>query len=147
MTPTTKTDAAAAEIRTILDKWVEALASFDVERILAFYTEDVRAFHAILALHLPGKEAFRRHWNTSLKPTPEPPSFSLEHVTIRAEGPLAVVTTLFNCGPPPGNEERIVGWLRMTLSLVREGGTWKINHEHCSSPFDPATGKVMDITP
>lgn len=147
MSPTDGTDAATAEIRPILDKWVEALAAFDVEKILSFYTEDVLSFDAILALHLPGKEALRKHWHTSIEQCPGKPSFEMHHSSIRAQGGLAVVTALFHCGATLENGEQMGGWLRMTLSLVREDGTWRINHEHWSSPFDPATEKVLSLTP
>jgi ketosteroid isomerase-like protein len=52
-------------------------------------------------------------------------------------------------GNPKAAGQRISFWMRATLCLLREGGTWKIVHEHTSVPFymDGNLRPAFDLQP
>jgi ketosteroid isomerase-like protein len=37
--------------------------------------------------------------------------------------------------------------MRVTFCCRKAAGRWKIAHEHFSAPFDPESGKVLDLQP
>lgn len=37
-------------------------------------------------------------------------------------------------------------WMRMTLAFRRIDGRWRAVHEHTSVPFDPMSGRIVNIT-
>ena len=52
-------------------------------------------------------------------------------------------------GNPKAAGQRISFWMRATLCLHREGGAWKIVHEHSSVPFymDGSLRPAFDLQP
>lgn len=65
-------------------------------------------------------------------------------------GDLAVVHGLYHVqATPKGGGDTAVWWMRATVALRRDGGSWKIFHEHTSVPFhmDGSFRAATDLKP
>ena len=58
--------------------------------------------------------------------------FELTELEVTADGDVAYAFALLRCGPPEWYETEPEKRLRLTLGLRREGGRWRIAHEHHS---------------
>jgi uncharacterized protein (TIGR02246 family) len=69
------------------------------------------------------------------------------HVTV--DGDLALCTSLDSMGAPPDSPQPFTLWYRSTLGLRRTDGTWRIVHEHTSTPFhmDGSLRAATDLQP
>jgi len=54
---------------------------------------------------------------------------------VTVSGDLALCTSLESMGAPPESQQQFTLWYRSTLGLQRQDGTWRIIHEHTSTPF------------
>ncbi|WP_286776406.1 nuclear transport factor 2 family protein, partial [Pseudomonas sp. UBA800] len=53
---------------------------------------------------------------------------------------------LNRCGP--SEDESQCGFMRATVAYRKEGGQWRVFHEHWSAPFDMETQKALfDLKP
>lgn len=150
MTTDTGSAAAHAAIAQLYDAWTEAVRRQDLDGILACYADDVVAFDAILALQFQGKEAYRKHWQACMEYCPagdKQPVFQLGELKVESAGDLAFAHALIRCGHQEG-EHIEASWMRMSAGLRRQGGGWRIAHEHFSAPFEMPSGKAMfHLTP
>lgn len=146
----TDNTAAHSDIAQLYEKWLSAVRRQDVDAVVGLYTEDVLAFDAILALQFRGKEAYRKHWQACMEFCPmgdKEMIFEMHELEVQSEGGVAFAHALMHCGHKDG-EKIEASWMRMTAGLRREGGQWKIAHEHFSAPFEMPSGKAMfHLTP
>ncbi|HEU0221169.1 MAG TPA: nuclear transport factor 2 family protein [Paracoccaceae bacterium] len=143
MTSQTSKTADEAKIRALLEAGARAAAAGDLAAIMANYAPDIRAFDAIIALEFKGREAYGVHWQACLAQVQGPMHFYIDDLEVSAEGSIGFASFLAHCGctKPDGTED--AGWLRVTVCLRKDGGDWKIAHEHYSVPFDPVSGKAL----
>jgi ketosteroid isomerase-like protein len=136
------------EVEQQVESWKQAVISQNLEQIMAFYAEDVRAFDAIAELQFTNRSKYKAHWQRCLgmcKMT----QFEIGQIDIKVDGDLAVCFFLNQCGgidEKTGEEQ--VGWVRGTQVYQKNAGQWLIVHEHFSLPFDMTTGTAMfHLTP
>lgn len=55
-----------AEIRQLIDDWIEAFRAKDVERIMSFYAQDVVAYDIVPPLQCKGAAEYRKDWEAML---------------------------------------------------------------------------------
>ncbi len=139
---------AEALIRARLDSWVKAFHAQDIDTIMSHYAPDILAFDAIGQLQFKGIDAYRAHWQACMAMCTGPFIFDIHELGITAGDDLAYAHYVCRCGGTNEKGEQQSGWLRVTLCFRLEHDQWMIAHEHFSSPFDPASGKVLsDLTP
>ncbi len=142
---------AEAEIRELVNSYVNAIRSTDVERITSHYADDILAFDAIAALRFKGVEAYKAHWRACMEMCPGDGMgiFELHELSIAAGEGLAFAHALCRCGPAADDSgEDKSGYMRATLGFRKNGGKWAIVHEHWSAPFDMESGKaLLDLKP
>lgn len=136
--------SAEPEIRAVLDRWVNATRTKDLDGIMACYAPDVRAFDAIARLQFQGVEAYRKHWEYCLGFVEGEMLFKMHDPEIVVRDDIAFSHFLATCGCTDENGDEQVGWTRGTVCLQKTNGEWRIVHEHYSMPFDPETMKVLD---
>lgn len=132
-------------IENLYDDWLSAVRRKDVQAIISFYTDDVTAFDAIMALQFRGKPAYRDHWQKCMEWCPSGEKemvFEMHEIEIEASGDTAFVHALMRCGFKEG-EQIDASWMRMSAGLRRVSGKWKIAHEHFSAPIEMPSGKAM----
>jgi len=148
----TRTSGGAAQsaIAQLYEGWLDAVRRQDLDAVLSFYTDDVLAFDAILALQFRGREAYGKHWQACMEFCPmgdKEPVFEMHELVVQSEGDIAFAHALMRCGHKEG-EHVEASWMRMTAGLKRRGGEWKIAHEHFSAPFEMPSAKAMfHLTP
>lgn len=134
---------AETEIRDLINAWLKDVLARDLDKIMSHYAPDVLAFDAIAALQFKGVAAYRKHWQACFEMCPGDMIFEMHDLGIEMGEPLAVAHYLCRCGGTDANGEQKTSWMRATVCLRRQDGTWAIAHEHYSAPFDPASGKAL----
>lgn len=147
----TKTTAATAEaeIHELVDTWLKAAKTKDIDGIMSFYAPDVLAFDAISQLQFKGAEAYRTHWEACLSMCSTGEMiFEVHDLKIVAGDEVAFSHCLNWCGGKDENGQEKAGWMRMTACYRKTSGKWKIVHEHFSVPFDMESGQALfDLKP
>lgn len=142
MTTVTSDTRAQAEVRAVLDAWVDATQRVDVDSVLSLYEPNVRAFDAIGPLQFQGVDVYGKHWRDCMSQVHGEMVFQPEQLVIDAEGDLGLAHFLVRCGCEDSHGELQTGWMRGTVAMRKGANGWRIYHEHYSSPFDPETMKV-----
>lgn len=131
-------------IRALIDEWVRAAKTADLDAVAACYTPDIRAFDAISKLEFKGLEAYRAHWKMCMEMMPGSEMImDLHDLEIEQNGELAFAHYLSLCGGTDEKGETQTGWMRATVCCRKTADGWKISHEHYSSPFDPETMQII----
>src|SRR3546814_19454257 len=67
----------SAEIRGLLDSWLQAVRARDTDQIMSHYAPDVVAYDAITALQFKGADAYGKHWEACLSMCTGPMVFEI----------------------------------------------------------------------
>src|ERR671911_2852301 len=137
----TRTDAEA-QIRALIDGWVEAARANDIDGIVAVYAPDIRSFDAIAHLQFKGIDAYRKHWEACMAMCPSP-IFEIHDLGIEAGDGVAFGHYLLRCGTTGEDGKEQAGWTRGTVCCRKRSGRWMVAHEHFSVPFDMESGKAL----
>lgn len=145
---TQTTTSPEAEIRALLDDHAAAYAARDADRMLAPYADDAVRYTLAPPLQQQRGDtsdiggggqvdmttaAGIRAWLTGFDGPVE--VFYLDPV-VTADGSVAFVHALTRMtATPAGADEPFSLWFRSTYGLRRIDGTWRITHEHASTPF------------
>ncbi|WP_433769296.1 YybH family protein [Pseudomonas putida] len=135
--------SATHEIQTLIDTYRQAVVAKDVDKIMSFYGEDIVSYDAVKALQFRGKAAYRAHWQACMEMCPGPHKFDFDHMNIVADEHIAFAHWLAHCGGTNDKGETQACWMRVTACYRREGGQWRIVHEHWSAPFDMESGAAL----
>ncbi|MFC4352921.1 YybH family protein [Fodinicurvata halophila] len=147
MSVATTEASAEQEIRAALDSLLKTVSSKDVDAIMDFYAPDIVAYDAIAALQFKGAEAYGEHWRQCLSMCGEL-SMEASDIHIATAGDLATSYYLHRCAGVDDKGEEQACWMRATVVWRRQGGSWKIIHDHFSAPFDPESGQaLMGLSP
>lgn len=147
MSQETKNTSAEAEIRALLDSWLKAVTTNDLDATMAHYAPDVVAYDAILALQFKGLDVYRKHWQMCMSMCSEM-SFKFHDIHISAGDDVAFSHCLNRCGGKDKDGKENTSWMRMSTGYRKINGKWKIVHEHFSAPFDMESGKALfDLQP
>ncbi|WP_426956814.1 YybH family protein [Muricoccus radiodurans] len=138
-----QTRTAEDEVRAAVTAFFEAAKRQDITGIADGYAEDVVTYDAIGPVRFVGREAVVAHWQACFAMCQEG-SMALRELRVEASGSVAFCSFLLDCGGVGPDGVRHEGTMRGTSCFRREvDGRWRIAHDHCSSPFDPMTGKVL----
>lgn len=111
-------------IRAVLEAWARAVRDVDMAGILANHTEDVVMFDVPVPLQSRGLEEYRRTWELFFEySTGGSEAFNIIELDVTAGAEVAFAHGILGIG-----ESR----LRLSVGLRREGGQWRIAHEHHS---------------
>lgn len=139
----TQTDEAA--IRAVMAKWSRAVEAKDAAAIVADYLPDAVLFDAIPPYRTEGADAIKKLWEDCFPYFPD--KFRSQHKDLRIEvsGDLAVVHGLHEFLPEDADHPAGETAMRITVSLRRVDGKWRVAHEHVSIPFDPMSARASYI--
>ncbi|WP_344401447.1 SgcJ/EcaC family oxidoreductase [Streptomyces longisporus] len=126
-----------AQIRTLIEKWAEAVHRGDLDGVLADHAEDI-VMYDVPPPHegLHGLAAYRAIWPPFFSWQAQGACFDIESLDVTAGTDVAYAHALLRCGTPEELAERPTLRLRLTLGLRKEGGRWLVAHEHHSFPHD-----------
>ena len=148
--PTTSTSrvpreftGTAQEVRAVLDEVRNAVITRNVDRILEFYDKDARLFDVRDTLQHRDLASYRAYWEECFR-SAKTYGYDLHDVEIDVSGDMAVCSMFSNCRGTTPDESKIESWLRVTDVLRKQGGSWKVVHEHVSVPGDFLHGKLLE---
>ena len=134
----TGTTSAETEIRAILAEHAAAHAARDVDRILAPYIEGAVRYDLAPPLQqspgtFVGDTEGLRNWLATFD---GPVQITYRDPVVVADSDVAFAYALtLMTATPAGTPEPFSFWFRATFGLQRINGTWRIVHEHQSTPF------------
>ena len=140
------------EILAVLDERAAAHAARDVQRIRAPFTDDAVCY----TLAPPLQQGPNTPYGTPegvqawLATFDGPVLISYRDPAVTADGDVAFVHTLTQMtATPAGAPGSFSFWFRSTFGLRRIDGTWRITHQHESTPFhmDGSFRAATDLLP
>jgi ketosteroid isomerase-like protein len=137
------------EIRNLLAEKAAATQAGDVDRIVAQYAPDVVKFDLAppLVNQAPRDATGLKAWFATFH---GPVGYEIRDLDITASEDLAYCHSLNRLSATPlGTTQQFDLWFRMTVCLRKLDGTWRITHEHQSTPFymDGSMRAATDLKP
>lgn len=123
-----------ADILALVASMIKANHDKDAAAFAATFSPDAAVFNLAPPLvhhgiDLKEKQEWYNSWST-------PVDLEGRALKVSVSGDLAFCHGLLRLtGTKRGAEGRVNFWMRETLCLQRQGGEWKIVHEHTSVPF------------
>lgn len=134
----TRTDEE--QIRTLIERWAEAVHGGDLDGVLADHTEDIVMFDVPPPYEgVHGLDAYRATWPPFFQWQAKGASFEIESMDVTAGADVAFAHALLRCGMPEEFATNPDNRLRLTLGLRKQGGRWLVAHEHHSFPAADAS--------
>ena len=133
------------QIKQVFDLYKDAVFAKNVEAFVSLYDDDIHVFDMWGKWSYEGIKAWRgmvTEWFGSLNDEKVLVSFDDLQITVSPEIAIAHTFVTFKGFSADGKELRSMN-NRLTCALKNTNGTWKIIHEHSSSPLDPETTKAI----
>ena len=139
-----------AEVLSVIRGQEQATANGDAQGVVQALGADVALFDLPPPLVYRGEQARNieivKGWLATWR---DGVTVHLADPQVVVEGDLAVVFGLSRMTGTKTDGTKVDSWSRRTLVLRRNGGIWKIVHEHASFPMamDGSSRAVTDLTP
>ena len=123
------------EIRTLIERWADAVHAGDLDRVLEHHSQDIVMFDVPPPYEgVRGLDAYRETWPPFFEWQAKGASFEIVSLEVTAGEDVAYAYALLRCGTPQELAEQPSNRLRLTLGLRKEDGQWIVEHEHHSFP-------------
>ncbi len=120
-------------IRTLIERWAEAVHAGDIDVVLADHAEDIVMFDVPPPEQgVRGIESYRATWPEFFEWQARGASFEIESLEVTAGEQVAYAYALLRCGTQEELAANPGRRLRLTIGLRRQSGHWKVAHEHHS---------------
>lgn len=130
-----------AQIRTLIERWADAVHRGDLAAVLADHADDIVMFDVPPPYDgVRGLQAYRETWPPFFEWQAQGALFEIVSLDVTAGGDVAYADALLRCGTPQELAENPANRLRLTLGLRKEHGCWVVAHEHHSFPDTTVTG-------
>lgn len=146
MTPRVGHPDTEAEIRALLDERVGAVATKDLETLVARFAEDIDSFGVTPPQRSVGREVLVEGTRAWLDFYPSTIDYRVHDLSVFSEGGLAVAAFVYRVRGRLRGGGDVDMWVRATAVLRREHERWVLVHQHESVPWDPETGQGL-LTP
>ena len=122
-------------IRTLIERWAEAVHTGDMPAVLADHTDDIVMFDVPPPQDgVRGIDAYRATWPPFFEWQRQGASFEIIELEVVAGEDVAYAHALLRCGSAEETAAHPDHRLRLTLGLRKESGRWLVAHEHHSFP-------------
>lgn len=136
------------EIRAVVAERVAAIHAKDPAALGDRQAEDVVAFDVLPPLNARGKGAVVERTQAWFDGYPDGIGYDVEQLEVTASDDVGFCSFVYHVTGTLASGDEISMWVRATLGLRRDGGEWRIVHDHESVPWDPETGLGMiDLEP
>lgn len=123
------------QIRTLVERWVEAVHAGDLDAVLADHARDIVMFDVPPPREgVRGIDAYRDTWPDFFAWQRQGACFELTSLEVTAGDDVAFASALLRCGEPRELQRDPDLRLRLTLGFRKEDGRWVVSHEHHSFP-------------
>ena len=138
-----------AQIRQLVDSWVQALRAKDVNGVMSHYAPDILVFDLAPPLQYRGADAYRKNWEAWFPTFRGSIGYELRDLSITASDDIAFCHSFNRIRGTRTNDEETDVWVRATVCCRKIDGKWKIVHEHESVPFymDGSYRAAVDLEP
>ena len=140
-----------AQIRQLMAEQETAMRAKDAERLVCAYATDIVKFSLAPPLQSTGPKARDlnglRSWFSGFD---GPIDYEIRDLAVTAGGDVAFCHSLNRLSAKPhGAPQGFDLWFRATVGLRKIDGTWRITHEHDSTPFymDGSFRAALDLQP
>lgn len=131
------TDDTKTEIRNLIESWARAVRAKDIEGVMARHADDMVMFDVPPPVIVKGLDAYRKTWPEFFQWQRQADgSFDIVSLDITAGEDVAFATAVLRCGSKEELRKDDTPRLRLTVGLRKEGGRWRIAHEHHSFPLE-----------
>lgn len=131
------TDDTKTEIRNLIESWARAVRAKDIEGVMAHHADDMVMFDVPPPVIVKGLDAYRKTWPEFFQWQRQADgSFDIVSLDITAGEDVAFATAVLRCGSKEELRKDDTPRLRLTVGLRKEGGRWRIAHEHHSFPLE-----------
>jgi uncharacterized protein (TIGR02246 family) len=138
LTPTPGADTDAddeARIRTLIERWAQAVHAGDLDGVLADHATDIVMFDVPPPNGgVRGIDAYRATWPPFFDWQRQGAVFEIVDLDVTAGDDVAFAHALLRCGTPTDLEKDPGNRLRLSIGLRKESGRWIVTHEHHSFP-------------
>jgi len=133
----TKLDGAESDVRSLITRWVDAVASRDLDGVLAHHSGDIVMFDVPPPQPgVRGMTDYRDSWGPFFEWQRSAGAiFELVELHVDAGPEIAFAYGLLRCGTPADLEANPDNRLRLTVGLRNVDGEWTVVHEHHSFPM------------
>src|SRR5262245_32420061 len=138
-----------AQIRRLLDNWVQAVRAKDVNGVMSQYAPDIVVFDLAPPLHYRGADEYRKNWEVWFPTFRGPIGYEIRDLNITASDAIAFCHSFNRITGTRTDHEKTDVWVRATVCCRKIDGQWKIVHEHQSVPFymDGSYRAALDLKP
>ena len=120
------------QIRTLIERWAEAVHTGDLPTVLADHAEDIVMFDVPPPDQgVRGIDAYRQAWPPFFA-WQQHASFDIATLEVSAGSDVAFAYALLRCGTPEDLAQTPQSRLRLTIGLRKTDGRWVVTHEHHS---------------
>jgi uncharacterized protein (TIGR02246 family) len=127
----------AKEIRTLIERWADAVHGGDMDAVLEDHADDIVMFDVPPPYDgVRGIDAYRATWPPFFEWQARGASFDIVSLDVAAGDDVAYAHALLRCGTKQELDDNPDNRLRLTLGLRKQGGRWVVAHEHHSFPTD-----------
>jgi uncharacterized protein (TIGR02246 family) len=139
----------AAQVREVIESWAKAVSAKDVEGAMACCAPDVLTFDLAPPLQHAGREVIRKGLEDWFSTWDGPIGLEIRDLHVTADSSVAYCTSLQRMSGTKVDGATPNLWFRSTMCLQKIDGTWRIAHEHTSTPFymDGSNKAALDLTP
>lgn len=121
-------------IRTLIDRWSEAVRNEDLATIRADHDANILMFDVPPPFLSRGIDAYMATWQLFFSNVEKPVAFNFEDVEVTAGSDVAFATAKGKCINIDRTGKREPLEFRLTMGLKKIDGEWRVMHEHHSLP-------------
>lgn len=132
---------ADKEIRSIYERFSNAIVAKDLDTIMSFYAADVVAFDVDPPREYDGIEAYKKDYAGFFAAFPGPAKSTISDLHIKVAGDFAYAFGVDHWVATGSDGKPVEFTFRFTDVFRKHKGSWRIVHEHNSIPVDLDTGK------
>ncbi len=137
-----------AEIKRVIEGYVEAHRAKDIDGVMSMYAPEIVTFDVVPPLQYVGADAMRKRWEEVFSSLPGPVGYEIADLSITVGEDMAFTHSFNRTSATLPTGQQIGTWLRWTACWCKIGGQWLIVHDQISVPVDVQTGRaVLDLKP
>lgn len=133
----------AEEIRQVVLERIDAVRRKDPVPLAARQSAGVVTFDVLPPLRSIGNETARERTKAWFDGYSSDIGYEVVELNVTAGPDIGFCSFLYHVSGTLKSGGEVDMWVRATLGLQQENGTWVIVHDHESAPFDPATGRAV----